>query len=61
MRLFALIVQLSVSVLFEITIRLGKLAGKRGTLMDESDSSDHRNLVLDKPKASRYSLEDLLN
>jgi len=40
---------------------LGKLAGKMGTLMDESDSSGDRNLVLDKPKASRYSLEDLLN
>jgi hypothetical protein len=42
-------------------VRLGKLAGKMGTLMDESDSSAHRNLVVDKPKASRYSLEDLLN
>ena len=32
-----------------------------GTLMDESDSSADRNLVLDEPKASRYSWEDLLN
>jgi hypothetical protein len=42
-------------------VPLGKLAGKMGTLMDESDSSADRNLVLDQPKASRYSLEDLLN
>ena len=28
-------------------VPLGKLAGKMGTLMDESDSSAHRNLVLD--------------
>ena len=42
-------------------VPLGKLAGKMGTLMDESDSSGDINLVLDKPKASRYSLEDLRN
>jgi len=42
-------------------VPLGKLAGKMGILMDESDSSADRNLVLDKPKPSRYSLEDLLN
>jgi hypothetical protein len=28
-------------------VPLGKLAGKMGTLMDESDSSAHRNLVVD--------------
>jgi len=42
-------------------VLLGKLAGKMGKLMDESDSSPHRNLVVNQPKASRYSLEDLLN
>jgi len=41
-------------------VPLGKLAGKMGTLMDKSDSSSD-NLVLDKPKASRYSLEDLVS
>jgi hypothetical protein len=42
-------------------VPLGKLAGNMGTLMDESDSFSDRNLVVDKPKASRYSLEDLRN
>jgi len=42
-------------------VPLGKLAEKMGTLMDESDSSAHINLVVDQPKASRYSLEGLLN